>query len=196
MPEQKHGFSGIYFWHSMSKGHIHYSITVLGEFVCFHQYLDVSNNRGAQKWMVKIMKNPIKMDDLGVPLFLETPTSRSSKITKHQTTSRTETKSIRQTLAQERCPHCPPRDIQLLPFSKVETCLPPVCLFPDTILRDLKKTSNLSQHSFFHGTRWWKGFLELQMMGRNPSVVWHGNGKFMKIHHEIRNSSKVKDSYC
>ena len=25
------------------------------------------------KWMVKIMKNPIKMDDLGVPLFLETP---------------------------------------------------------------------------------------------------------------------------
>ena len=26
-----------------------------------------------QKWMVKIMENPIKMDDLGVPLFLETP---------------------------------------------------------------------------------------------------------------------------
>ena len=25
------------------------------------------------KWMVKIMENPIKMDDLGVPLFLETP---------------------------------------------------------------------------------------------------------------------------
>ena len=24
------------------------------------------------KWMVKIMENPIKMDDLGVPLFLET----------------------------------------------------------------------------------------------------------------------------
>ena len=24
--------------------------------------------------MVKIMENPIKMDDLGVPLFLETPT--------------------------------------------------------------------------------------------------------------------------
>ncbi len=24
------------------------------------------------KWMVKIMQNPIKMDDLGVPLFLET----------------------------------------------------------------------------------------------------------------------------
>ena len=25
------------------------------------------------KWMVKIMENPIKMDNLGVPLFLETP---------------------------------------------------------------------------------------------------------------------------
>ena len=25
------------------------------------------------KWMVKIMENPIKMDDLGVPLVLETP---------------------------------------------------------------------------------------------------------------------------
>ena len=25
------------------------------------------------KWMVKIMEKPIKMDDLGVPLFLETP---------------------------------------------------------------------------------------------------------------------------
>ena len=25
------------------------------------------------KWMVKLMENPIKMDDLGVPLFLETP---------------------------------------------------------------------------------------------------------------------------
>ena len=25
------------------------------------------------KWMVKIMENPIKTDDLGVPLFLEIP---------------------------------------------------------------------------------------------------------------------------
>ena len=25
------------------------------------------------KWMVKIMESPIKMDDLGIPLFLETP---------------------------------------------------------------------------------------------------------------------------
>ena len=37
--------------------------------------MDVSKNRGIlpPKWMVKIMENPIKMDDLGVPLFLETP---------------------------------------------------------------------------------------------------------------------------
>ena len=34
-------------------------------------------NRGTPKWMV-YMENPIKMDDLGVPLFLETPTSSSS----------------------------------------------------------------------------------------------------------------------
>jgi len=36
-------------------------------------HMDVSENTGyPQKWMVKIMENPIKMDDLGVPLFLET----------------------------------------------------------------------------------------------------------------------------
>ena len=28
---------------------------------------------GPPKWMVKIMENPIKIDDLGVPVFLETP---------------------------------------------------------------------------------------------------------------------------
>ena len=33
----------------------------------------VSKNRGIPKWMVKIMENPIKLDDLGIPLFLETP---------------------------------------------------------------------------------------------------------------------------
>ena len=35
--------------------------------------LGVSKNRDTPKWMVKIMENPIKMDDLGEnPLFLET----------------------------------------------------------------------------------------------------------------------------
>ena len=32
-------------------------------------YLGVSQNRGTPKWMVKIMENPVKMDDFGVPLF-------------------------------------------------------------------------------------------------------------------------------
>jgi len=32
------------------------------------------NRENTPKWMVKIMENPIKMDDLGgKPLFLETP---------------------------------------------------------------------------------------------------------------------------
>ena len=35
--------------------------------------MGVSKNNGTPKWMVNIMENPIKMDDLGVPLFLETP---------------------------------------------------------------------------------------------------------------------------
>ena len=35
----------------------------------------VSKNRGTPKWMVYFMENPIKIDDLGVPLFLETPMS-------------------------------------------------------------------------------------------------------------------------
>ena len=37
--------------------------------------MGVSKNRGTPKWMVKIMENPIKMDDLGVPPFKETPIS-------------------------------------------------------------------------------------------------------------------------
>ena len=35
--------------------------------------IGVSKNRGTPKWMVKIMEHLIEMDDLGVPLFLETP---------------------------------------------------------------------------------------------------------------------------
>ena len=36
--------------------------------------MGVSKNRGIPKWMVKIMENPIKMDDLGVfPYFWKYP---------------------------------------------------------------------------------------------------------------------------
>ena len=40
-----------------------------------HLHLGASKNRGTPKWMVKIMENPIKMDDLGIPLFSEKPIS-------------------------------------------------------------------------------------------------------------------------
>ncbi len=54
---------------SPKKLYIHYIIT----------YMDVSKNRATPKWMVKIMGNPIKMDDLEVlPLFLETPIYHSN----------------------------------------------------------------------------------------------------------------------
>ena len=46
--------------------------------------MGVSINRGTQKWMVYFMENPIKIDDLGVPLFLETPTFINDKIDGHQ----------------------------------------------------------------------------------------------------------------
>ena len=34
----------------------------------------IGGKKNKIKWMVKIMENPIKMYDLGIPLFLETPT--------------------------------------------------------------------------------------------------------------------------
>ena len=37
-------------------------------------YMGVSKNKGTPKWMV-YKEHPIKMDDLGVPLFSETSTS-------------------------------------------------------------------------------------------------------------------------
>ena len=37
--------------------------------------MDVSKNRGTPKWILK-WKTILKMDDLGVPLFLETPMSK------------------------------------------------------------------------------------------------------------------------
>ena len=42
--------------------------------------MGVSKNRGIPKWMVKRMENPIKMDDLGVPLYLETPIYKDCNI--------------------------------------------------------------------------------------------------------------------
>ena len=41
----------------------------------FGIYMGVSKNRSTPKWMVYFMENPIKMDDLGVPPFLETSIS-------------------------------------------------------------------------------------------------------------------------
>ena len=43
------------------------------------RHLGVSKNNGTPKWMVKIMENPIKMEDLGVPLFSETPTCATKR---------------------------------------------------------------------------------------------------------------------
>ena len=37
--------------------------------------MGISKNRGTPKWMVDNGKPYEQMDDLGVPLFLETPTS-------------------------------------------------------------------------------------------------------------------------
>ena len=53
---------------------IDFSVYVFFFFSEVLQHMSISNNRGTPKWMVKIMENPIQMDDLGGnPLFLETP---------------------------------------------------------------------------------------------------------------------------
>ena len=54
--------------HTLAVGPIREEITIFEEY----GKLTISN-RGTPKWMVKIMENPIKTDDLGVPLFSETP---------------------------------------------------------------------------------------------------------------------------
>ena len=46
------------------------------------EHMGVSENSGIPKWMVKIMENPIKMDDLGVPQFKETPTYSLTHVNK------------------------------------------------------------------------------------------------------------------
>ena len=45
-------------------------------------YLGVSKYSGTSKWMVFNGK-PIKMDDLGVPLFMETAISGKSRLVKY-----------------------------------------------------------------------------------------------------------------
>ena len=63
-----------YFW-SIKRQPI--LVTLRKKITTYHEnHLGVSKNRGKRpKWMVKIMENPIKLDDLGGPLFSETSTS-------------------------------------------------------------------------------------------------------------------------
>ena len=67
-----------YLFESKLSGVPHYQVTRLdstSEAQIYREresggYTDVSKNRGTPKWMVKIMENPIKMDDLGgTPIF-------------------------------------------------------------------------------------------------------------------------------
>ncbi len=50
----------------------------------YKPYMDVSKTRGIPKWMVYNGKPYEQMDDLGVPLVLETPISVHSLIVQHQ----------------------------------------------------------------------------------------------------------------
>ena len=59
--------------HKLVKGVTRLEITPVANVKKWYVYMGVSKNSGTPKWMVKIMENPIRMDDLGVPLFLETP---------------------------------------------------------------------------------------------------------------------------
>ena len=46
----------------------------MGDIYDFHMGVEPKIGGCPPKWMVKIMENPIKMDDLGgFPIFLETP---------------------------------------------------------------------------------------------------------------------------
>ena len=50
----------------------------------FQLHMGVSKNRGIPKWMVKIMDIPMKIHDLGVSLFLETPIWAKYMMNSHQ----------------------------------------------------------------------------------------------------------------
>ena len=68
-----------YFQYSYVLKYVFLGTNVLNLYIYIHSldlhkiHMGVPKNRGTQKWMVKIMENPVKMDDLGVPLFSETP---------------------------------------------------------------------------------------------------------------------------
>ena len=47
--------------------------TMMSSLSITHTHMGVYINGGTRKWMVDFMENPSKMDDLGVPLFQETP---------------------------------------------------------------------------------------------------------------------------
>ena len=61
--EVRRGFSVEEFFQESFRKHQHLEV-----------YMGVSKNKGTPKWMV-YKEHPIKMDDLGVPLFSETSTS-------------------------------------------------------------------------------------------------------------------------
>ena len=66
---------GSYGWHCDDKRWQCYFARGVGNDSLPPPHMDVEPIIGGKppKWMVKIMENPIKIDDLGVPLFLETP---------------------------------------------------------------------------------------------------------------------------
>ena len=56
---------------------IFFVVVLLGPGRSCVEKMGVSKNRGTPKWI--ILENPIKMDDLGVPLFSETSIWRFTK---------------------------------------------------------------------------------------------------------------------
>ena len=65
--------SNFWNWHKHAAMKIAFDLNL--ECQTLEEQMGVSKNSGTPKWMVKTMESPIKMDDLGVPLFLETPKS-------------------------------------------------------------------------------------------------------------------------
>ena len=68
-------FHGMFFFRKLSTSSLE-SVPATLVVCCIYIYMAVSKNIGTPKWMVFTMENPIKIHDLGVPLFLETPIQR------------------------------------------------------------------------------------------------------------------------